>query len=276
MKRRPGTTEAPTVPAMTVPPVPAPPMPPAPMQVTAPPVAVAEAPAVAPPAVPGYPPIAQAPMQEQLAAAVYQQPAAPPVPVPAAVAMTQPAPTPPPADYSVPSAAPVGSSPMHMALNGEPVKVFKVVPAGETCEGEITKAEIEEYNGKNQIKLQLKATWPAKYEGAVFYDNVYLTEAAQWRYKSLLSACVDEAGNRLLDPTNRFFTGKGPDDLLGNIVRFRTDEPTPGKNGDTYFNKIKGGFEQAFDTGVEEAPATPAAVGQVLPAAGSVPPVPQF
>lgn len=269
MARRIGT---PAPVAQQVPNVPAPAYPAAP--VAPPPVqavpAVPQMP-LAPPQVPGMP-VQAPPMEQQLAQAVYQAPVAPP-----AVPMTQAPPV-----TAVPHTAPAGQSPLHIDMGPDEVKVFKVVPAGTVVEAEITKAELgKSSNGNNQLKTQLRVTWPQAYVGAIFSDFCTLTKEAFWKAKSLYSVCEDENGNRLLSEDNRFFTGQSETDLVGNVVRFTADEPRPGSNNPgVFFNQVKGGFSAAFETfaGEETTPHPDSPNINVPTPATPIapPPVPQF
>lgn len=255
------------VPPMAVPAVPAPAYPaavpamvstapplPAPSGHVMPPVATTAVPPLPPPSVPG--------MEHQLQQAIYQAPA-PVAPLPVEhtewvrnALVNQP-------NHQAPA-----NSPLHFDMGTEEVKVFKTVPAGEIVEAEITKAELGMNNNNNQqIKLQLRVTWPQKYENALFFDQVVLVATAGWKYKSLCAACEDEEGNRLLSADNRFFTGNSVDDFLGNVVRFKSDEPRLSANGN-YYNQVKGGFEGAFETFAGQSSAVDTSV--------TPPPVPNF
>lgn len=297
----------PNVPASQVPSVPAPPYPaqqvpsvpsipgsipmPAPTQPPVGPGQVAPNVPLAPPTVPGMvpAPVMQAPPMEQqlqqalnpqplLTYAPGQEPVYGPPPAPPAVPMTQTPPSMAPVHYVQQPQAQTGS-PLHFEMSTDEVKVFKVVPAGTVVEAEITKAELTTSQNNNpQIKLQLRATFPVQYKGALFFDQVVLTKEAQWKYKSLCAACEDEEGNRLLSADNRFFTGKSEQDLVGNVIRFTADEPTPAANNPgTFYNKVKGGFESAFETFSAEDNSPTVTPEQVTQAAFSIPPpVPQF
>jgi hypothetical protein len=205
-------------------------------------------------------------MQQQLEQAVYQQPApVPAAPQPAVAAPAQGGPVP------VVARAPRGHSPLHLDLGGDAPNVFKSVPEGTICEGEIVKAEETraQTSGNPMIKLQLKACWPLEYAGATFYDNVVLIAETAWKYKSLCAACVDEAGERLLSPDNRFFTGQGVEDFLGNVVRFKADEPTVSAAGNPV-NRVKGGYNPAYETDFGDGPDA-----EAVPAMAAAGPSPQ-
>jgi hypothetical protein len=159
-------------------------------------------------------------------------------------------------------------------MGSNPVNVFVSIPGGEDVEGEITKVELKTSRNDNpMLALQLRASWPKQYAGALIYDNVVLTAEAAWKYKSICAACVDENGNRLLSDDNRFFTGNSEQDFLGNIVAFKSDEPSLSAAGNPV-NKVKGGYNIATRTEVEE----PSGNGTQItsPNLAGVPPIPTF
>lgn len=240
-----------------------------------PPQPVQQAP-LAPPQVPGIPAAPQAPIQEQLQQAMYQ---APPVQLPTPVP-TAPPPSNPAGYHPVQPQVqvPVGSSPMHQDMGGEAVRVFKVVPKGTVVEAEVVKAEYNPSNSKGnpETRIQLRVTWPEMWKGATFFDKCVLVPTSLWKYKSLCAACEDENGNRLLSEDNRFFTGQGPQDFVGNVVRFTAGEPNPDEKGNMY-NQVQGGFESAFETfagQTEDAPPVLTAPNGTTPM--TPPPVPSF
>ena len=220
-------------------------------QSTASPVVTQQTAAIqAPPVMPPAPPVAmQAPpppampsIQQQIEQAVIP---APPVQIASPVQQAPPFAAPLPRLVN----SSLGDSPLHsLDMGTEDVGNFRQIPADVWIEAEITKTELKtSSNGNPMIALQLKATWPNEYVGCVIWDQVVITQAAAWKYKSICAACVDEEGNRLLSEDNRRFTGTDEQDFVGNVVRFKSDEATVSANG-SIFNKIKGGYQSAFET----------------------------
>lgn len=259
-------------------------------QVQAPPVqapAMPASPYAVPPQAPYAPPVPQVPtMEAQIRQAIDTPPPPVPMPTPAPIPPPQPQPVLQQVNQDIPSIAQaytagVQNTPpqspksiLHALDCGtEPVKVFKTIPGGEDIEVEIVKVELKTVNDKPALGLQERCTWPAVYAGALVWDTVYLTAEASWKYKSLCAACVDESGNRLLSADNRFFVGNSEQDFLGNIVACKTDEPNPGTDG-RVFNRVKGGYNIATRTEVEEPSGNGAQATAYNPA--GVPPVPTF
>ena len=221
---------------------------------------------VAPPVMPPAPPVAvqaiQAPplppAMPTIAQQIEQVVVAPPTPVQQVIATLTPSPTQtltvvPQSVVDTRQVQNSGNSPLHaLDMGTEDVSNLRQIPRGVWIEAEITKSEMKtSQNGNPMISLQLKTTWPNEYVGCVVWDKVTITQAAAWKYKSVCAACVDEEGNRLLSEDNRRFTGKSEQDFVGNIVRFRSDEANIDENG-SVFNKVAGGYQQAFETIFEE------------------------
>lgn len=175
-----------------------------------------------------------------------------------------PPPTPPPAEPA-PAAVPMsvseriaamqtegGGSGMSLAdalagLDGSKANArqYRLLPEDYDLEAQIVKAEIDIHNGKTRLRLELLTTHPKADAGVTLFDDVYLTQAALFRFKSLCEAC------ELWE--NHAFTGKSEQEFVGCIVRFRVKTDT--FNPEKPRSKVNGIFCAGYQTPGLEQPA---------------------
>jgi hypothetical protein len=110
-----------------------------------------------------------------------------------------------------------------------------LIPQDEWVDSEVVSAVSQKATtGNNMIVLQLKTVAPGQYAGAQMYDNLVLSDAALWKFKSAAKACG------LLSADGASFLGRDERDFVGKVLRHQVKvDEYDGRER----NKVKGGYK---------------------------------